>query len=206
MKQLHPIAVGVAVAFLAVLMGSGCQNSGRANGGAAGAAGAALSAGCGTTQQRKSVLDVRALLEEQKTAADIVMVGRINGLSQPTWDPERAAFMVADRRWRRNRKPCRRRTRRDAQARRRELPVLPRQAEKGTGRLALVEVVDCGRIDPAGGRSPAAGSAGRSDGRGPRAGLRSTSLGTLVVRTDRHLCETVRAREVGQSDERLHAP
>ena len=95
MQAVHPIVAGVAGVAVLLLVGGGCGPSTGAHRGAANAAAAKylLDAEPAAAQ---SVVDVRALLEEKKTPTDIVMVGRISGLSQPTWDPERAAFMVAD--------------------------------------------------------------------------------------------------------------
>lgn len=44
----------------------------------------------------QSVVETRSGLEGQPAAQEVVLVGRIDGLSQPTWDPQRAAFMLAD--------------------------------------------------------------------------------------------------------------
>jgi hypothetical protein len=44
----------------------------------------------------QSIVEARGALEGQSSAQDVVLVGRIDGLSQPTWDPQRAAFMLAD--------------------------------------------------------------------------------------------------------------
>ena len=46
------------------------------------------------------MLEVRALLEElpEESAApvELTVTGRVTGLNQPTWDPDRAVFMIAD--------------------------------------------------------------------------------------------------------------
>jgi hypothetical protein len=44
----------------------------------------------------RSVIDLRAWLEEQTGPADVVLVGRVGGLTQPTWDTQRAAFLMSD--------------------------------------------------------------------------------------------------------------
>ena len=44
----------------------------------------------------QSVVETRGALEGKSAAQEVVLVGRIDGLSQPTWDPQRAAFMLAD--------------------------------------------------------------------------------------------------------------
>jgi hypothetical protein len=44
----------------------------------------------------RPVIELRQLVEQAGRLEDISLVGRIDGLSQPTWDPDRAAFMVAD--------------------------------------------------------------------------------------------------------------
>lgn len=46
--------------------------------------------------EARSVVDVRASLAESDAPAEVVVVGRVGGLSQTTWDPDRAAFMMAD--------------------------------------------------------------------------------------------------------------
>jgi hypothetical protein len=46
--------------------------------------------------EARSVTEVRDALAASDTPADVVIVGRVGGLSQPTWDPEQAAFMMAD--------------------------------------------------------------------------------------------------------------
>ena len=96
MKPVYSIAARAAgTALLVVVVGSGCRQSAGPNRDVGGAAGAQylLEAEPAAAQ---SVVDVRALLDEKKAPADVVVVGRISGLGQPTWDPERAAFMVAD--------------------------------------------------------------------------------------------------------------
>lgn len=97
MKSIYPIAARVAGAavLLLLLVGGGCRQTTGPNGAAASVAGTKylLDAEPAAAQ---SVVNVRALLTEQKAPTNIVVVGRISGLSQPTWDPERAAFMVAD--------------------------------------------------------------------------------------------------------------
>ncbi len=95
MKPVHPIAAGIVGTVILLLVGGGCRHSTGTDHDAASASGAKylLDAEPAAAQ---SVVDVRALLEEKKTPTDVVVVGRISGLGQPTWDPERAAFMVAD--------------------------------------------------------------------------------------------------------------
>jgi len=96
MKPVYPLVAGVAgTVLLLLLVGGGCGRSTGPHYGAARAAGEKylLNAEPAVAQ---SVVDVRALLEEQKAPADVVIVGRISGLGQETWDPDRAAFMVAD--------------------------------------------------------------------------------------------------------------
>lgn len=44
----------------------------------------------------RSVTEVRDALAASDTPLETVVVGRVGGLSQPTWDPQRAAFMMAD--------------------------------------------------------------------------------------------------------------
>lgn len=95
MKPIHPIAAGIQAALLLILLGGGCQHSGSTGRDAASAAGALYLLDA-EPPAAKSVVDVRALLEAKQAPQDIVVVGRISGLTQPTWDPERAAFMVAD--------------------------------------------------------------------------------------------------------------
>ena len=95
MKPVHPIAAGIVGTVILLLVGGGCRHSTGTDHDAASASGAKylLDAEPAAAQ---SVVDVRALLEEKKTPTDVVVVGRISGLGQPTWDTERAAFMVAD--------------------------------------------------------------------------------------------------------------
>ena len=93
MKSIFPLVTVVLVVLF--LAGSGCQKSSDTDRGATSAAAAEylLDAEPAAAQ---SVVDVRALLEEKKEPTDVVVVGRIGGLGQPTWDPEQAAFMIAD--------------------------------------------------------------------------------------------------------------
>jgi len=42
------------------------------------------------------VMACRERLEERDEPLEVSLVGRVGGLSQPTWDPEQAVFMVAD--------------------------------------------------------------------------------------------------------------
>jgi hypothetical protein len=95
MKPVHPIAAGVVGTVILLLVVGGCGHSTGTDHDAAGASGAKYLLDAEPVAAQ-SVVDVRALLEEKKAPADVVVVGRISGLSQPTWDPERAAFMVAD--------------------------------------------------------------------------------------------------------------
>ncbi|MHB8864809.1 MAG: hypothetical protein ACYC6N_20570 [Pirellulaceae bacterium] len=91
-----PIYRLMSVAWVGLLfLGSGCQKTADPDGGGPNAAGAAYLLNA-EPEAAQSVVDARALLEEKKEPWDIVVVGRIDGLGQPTWDPERAAFMIAD--------------------------------------------------------------------------------------------------------------
>ena len=42
------------------------------------------------------VIECRTRLEAAEGPQDVVVIGQIDGLGQPTWDPERAIFMIAD--------------------------------------------------------------------------------------------------------------
>lgn len=44
----------------------------------------------------RGVLDVRAELAAATEPLELTVTGRISGLNQPTWDPDRAVFMLAD--------------------------------------------------------------------------------------------------------------
>jgi hypothetical protein len=44
----------------------------------------------------RAVTEVRDALAASGTPDEVVIIGRVGGLSQPTWDPEQAAFMIAD--------------------------------------------------------------------------------------------------------------
>ncbi|MHB8954743.1 MAG: hypothetical protein ACYC4U_17350 [Pirellulaceae bacterium] len=93
---MKPIYRLMSVAWVGLLfVGSGCQKTADPDGGGPSDAGAAYLLNA-EPEAAQSVVDVRALLEEKKEPEDIVVVGRIDGLGQPTWDPERAAFMIAD--------------------------------------------------------------------------------------------------------------
>jgi hypothetical protein len=93
---MKPIYALVTVASVLLLwVGSGCLNSTGTDRGAAGTAGADFLLNA-EPEAAQSVVDVRTLLEEKKEPTNVVVVGRIDGLGQPTWDPERAAFMLAD--------------------------------------------------------------------------------------------------------------
>ena len=94
--MMKPIYALVTLASLLLLwVGSGCLDSTGTDRDAAGAAGADFLLNA-EPEAAQSVVDVRTLLEEKKEPTNVVVVGRIDGLGQPTWDPERAAFMLAD--------------------------------------------------------------------------------------------------------------
>ncbi|MHB8973355.1 MAG: hypothetical protein ACYC3X_24620 [Pirellulaceae bacterium] len=93
MKPIYPL---VAVVLVALLWAeSGCQQSSDKDRGATSAAAAAYLLPA-EPEAAQSVVDIRALLEEKKEPTDVVVVGRIGGLGQATWDPEQAVFMIAD--------------------------------------------------------------------------------------------------------------
>lgn len=46
--------------------------------------------------EARSVTDVRQALAAADAPAEVVVIGRVGGLSQATWDPQHAAFMMAD--------------------------------------------------------------------------------------------------------------
>jgi hypothetical protein len=94
--MMKPIYALVTLASLLLLwVGSGCLDSTGTDRTAAGAAGADFLLNA-EPEAAQSVVDVRTRLEERKEPTNVVVVGRIDGLGQPTWDPERAAFMLAD--------------------------------------------------------------------------------------------------------------
>ena len=93
MKPIYPLVTVALVVLL--LAGSGCQHSSDTDRGATNAAAAEYLLNS-EPEAAQSVVDVRALLEEKKEPTDVVVVGRIGGLGQTTWDPEQAAFMIAD--------------------------------------------------------------------------------------------------------------
>jgi hypothetical protein len=95
MKPVYPIAAGVVGTVILLLVSGGCRHSTGTDHNAASASGAKYLLDA-EPAEAQSVVDVRALLEGKKAPTDVVVVGRIGGLSQPTWDTERAAFMVAD--------------------------------------------------------------------------------------------------------------
>jgi hypothetical protein len=92
---MKPICALVTVASVLLWVGSGCLDSTGTDRGASGGASADYLLNA-EPEAAQSVVDVRTLLEEKKEPTNVVVVGRIDGLGQPTWDPERAAFMLAD--------------------------------------------------------------------------------------------------------------
>lgn len=96
MTRVYRIAAGlVGAAILLPLIGSGCQQSAGRSAGAGSPTGAEYLLDA-EPEGAQSIVDARAVLDMRQEPTDIVIVGCVSGLSQPTWDPDRAAFMVAD--------------------------------------------------------------------------------------------------------------
>lgn len=91
MKPRYPIPAGGAVILLVIVSTIGCSTAPQG----ADPAGAPYLLDA-EPPAAQSVADVWARLDAAKTPADVVVVGRINGLGQPTWDSARAAFLIAD--------------------------------------------------------------------------------------------------------------
>ncbi len=141
MKIMHPIPAGLVAALLLTVLGAGCQNSGRPVRGVPSPEGEQYLLDT-EPPGAKSVADVRALLEGQPAQSEVVIVGRISGLSQPTWDPERAAFMVADESLSAAHEAAEDEHDRTPQHDAEHCPYCRDQRKKELAGLALVEVID----------------------------------------------------------------
>jgi hypothetical protein len=88
------LAAVLTISGLALCSMMGCESADRGSSGRAPGGEKYLLATEPSPAQ--SIVESRSDLEGQSTAQDVVLVGRIDGMSQPTWDPQRAAFMLAD--------------------------------------------------------------------------------------------------------------
>jgi hypothetical protein len=182
MKSGYPIAAGVAATLLLVAACGGCGNSSGTSGGSVGAARAKYLLAT-EPAAAQSVMDVHSQLEEQKAPADVVIVGRIGGLGQPTWDPEQAAFMVADLSLAQEAEAAQEHHDETPKHDADNCPFCRVQKKKELAGLALVQVVDAeGSVPPVDARE----LLGLCDGQTIviRGKGEVDSLGTLVVRTD----------------------
>lgn len=82
------------VSLCGCLVGVGCHKVGST--GSDSAAGGEKYLLTAEPADAESITACRAVLEGKQDRQELVICGRIDGLSQPTWDPERAAFMLAD--------------------------------------------------------------------------------------------------------------
>ncbi len=188
--MMKPIYALVTLASLLLLwVGSGCLDSTGTDRDAAGAAGADFLLNA-EPEAAQSVVDVRTRLEEKKEPTNVVVVGRIDGLGQPTWDPERAAFMLADL----SLAP----TKASEEAEHDETPkhdaencpFCREKQKKALAGLALIQMVDPSGTDSGGRRPPVAGTVRRTDRR--RARRRSGGQAGDGCRAGQwHLRETV---------------
>lgn len=87
------LLVGLSCVGLTML---GCADSSSEASGTAEASRFLLTEEPGDAQ---GVTACRTVLEENEGPREVTLTGRVGGLSQPTWDPERAAFMMSDLSW-----------------------------------------------------------------------------------------------------------
>ncbi len=175
MKRLIGTMVWLCVALVAGVCLSGCgrgatdqQNAWRESGGQF------------RLQEEpaepQDVIQLRESLEQSGGQEDIVLVGRIDGLSHPTWDPDRAAFMVADLSLHHDESDPDGAPKHDAD----NCPFCKAKTKKELSGIALVEVVDeSGNVPPIDARK----LLGLSDGQTVvvRGHATLDKLGTLVV-------------------------
>jgi hypothetical protein len=130
----------------------------------------------------RDVLEVRALLEEMADASvapvELTVTGRVTGLNQPTWDPDRAVFMIADQSLVKADPGHAGDPTHDADA----CPFCRAKKRKELAGLAMIQVLDAHGDIPA---VDARDLLGLSEGEmiTVRGEARLDSLGTLVVRT-----------------------
>ncbi len=165
----------------------------------AGIVGSVLVAGCGGTQDGAAgsvsaagkqfllsqepdaaleVLKARATLEESGEPCELVLVGRIDGLGQKTWDPDRAAFMLADLSLKSEEPEHDDNAKHDAD----NCPFCNAKKQDELAGLAMVEIVDANGNVP---QVSAQELLGLTEGQTVvlRGKAKLDKLGTLVVRT-----------------------
>ncbi len=126
------------------------------------------------------VIQLRETLGESSEQREVVLVGRIDGLSHSTWDPDRAAFMICDLSLRHTDVELDGAPKHDAD----NCPFCKAKAKKEFAAIALVEVVDqSGDVPSVDART----LLGLSDGQTVVVSGKATldKLGTLVVQADK---------------------
>ncbi len=93
-QRMGLLAAVMTIAGAALSGLVGCESAGRGTPGLA--AGGEKYLLATEPAPAQSIIETRGVLEGKQADQEVVLVGRIDGLSQPTWDPERAAFMLAD--------------------------------------------------------------------------------------------------------------
>ena len=95
MKPKTLTAVGLACVAVASCVLTGCGNSASGPRADASTDGAKYLLSDEPADAR-GVVEIRKAIEESGKPAEVVVVGRVGGLGQPTWDPDRASFMIGD--------------------------------------------------------------------------------------------------------------
>ncbi len=85
----------LCVAFLVSMLLSGCSGSATRQDAAWAEAGRQYLL-AEEPPDAQQLMQLREVLEQSGQLENVTLVGRVDGLSRPTWDPDRAAFMVAD--------------------------------------------------------------------------------------------------------------
>ncbi len=179
MKRCNSPLAGVSLLALAGLLTLGC-------GKATGPQSAARESGrqfllADEPANPLEVIQLRDQLEESpQTADDVVLVGRIDGLSHPTWDAQRAAFMLADRSLQHDEEDHDAASHHDAD----NCPFCKAKVKKELHGLALVEIVDShGEVPSVDARELLGVSEGQTIV--ARGSAKLDALGTLVFRVNK---------------------
>ncbi len=125
-----------------------------------------------------AIVKLRETLEESGESREVVLVGRVDGLGQPTWDPDRAAFMLADLSLHKDEGDHDGAPKHDVD----NCPFCKAKRKKELAGLALVEIVDPSGDVP---QVSAQELLGLAEGQAVVVRGKATldKLGTLVVRT-----------------------
>ena len=166
--------LGFSAAVFVLLAGCGASTTGAGRGGSEGAKYLLQE----EPAKARGIVELRGAMEESGNPAEVVLLGRVGGLGQPTWDPERAAFMVADLSLVKEEPEHDETPKHDADA----CPFCRAKKKQELAGLAMIQVVDENGETPA---TDARQLLGLEEGQTivVRGNAQIDGLGTLVVRT-----------------------